>query len=58
VRFFDPARPVRAARIRAGLIGAALADLAAAVDRGLPGLLRDQPQIAPSPARSSAHPTE
>jgi hypothetical protein len=44
VRFFDPARPVRAARIGAGLIGAALADLAAAVDRGLPGLLRYQPQ--------------
>src|ERR1019366_7087523 len=36
VRFFDPARPVRAARIGAGLIGAALADLAAAIDRGLP----------------------
>src|SRR5271165_3640648 len=44
VRFFDPARPVRAGQVRAGVIGAALADLPAAVDRGLPGLLRDQPQ--------------
>ncbi|HEX2742864.1 MAG TPA: hypothetical protein VHN16_00480 [Streptosporangiaceae bacterium] len=31
VRFFDPAGPVRAARIGAGVIGAALADLAAAM---------------------------
>jgi MFS family permease len=44
VRFLDPARPVRAARIGAGVVGAALADLAAAIDRGLPGPLRDQPQ--------------
>ena len=44
VRFLDPAGPVRAALIGAGVIGAALPDLAAAVDRGLPGLLRDQPQ--------------
>jgi hypothetical protein len=44
VRLFDPARPVRAGQVRAGLTGAALADLAAAVDRGLPGLFRDQPQ--------------
>src|SRR5450755_2464079 len=44
VRFLDPARPVRAGSVAAGVIGAALADLAAAVDRDLPGLLRDQPQ--------------
>ena len=44
VRFFDPAGPVRAAGVAAGVIGAALADLAAAVDGDLPGLLRDQPQ--------------
>jgi hypothetical protein len=29
VRFFDPARPVRAARVGAGVAGAAFADLAA-----------------------------
>jgi hypothetical protein len=32
VRFFDPARAVRAAPVRAGAVGAALADLAPAVD--------------------------
>src|SRR6266516_506982 len=36
VRFFYPALAVRAARIGAGVTGAALADLALAVDRGLP----------------------
>ena len=35
---------MRAGSVAAGVIGAALADLAAAVDRDLPGLLRDQPQ--------------
>ena len=57
VRFLDPARPVRAARIGAGLIGAALADLAARVDRDLPG----RPGTSPSAAFSrspSAQPTE
>jgi hypothetical protein len=44
VRFLDPARPVHAAVPRAGVIGAALADLAASVDRELPRLGRDQPQ--------------
>ena len=44
VRFLDPARPVRTARIGAGVIGAALADLAARVDRDLPGLLGYQPE--------------
>ena len=58
VRFLDPARPVRAGSVCAGVIGAALADLAAAIDRGLPGLLRDQPQrgllpLAQRPARPS-----
>ena len=33
-----------AVRVHAGVIGAALADLAAAVDRDLPRLLGDQPQ--------------
>jgi len=44
VRFLDPARPVRARLAAAGVIGAPLADLAAAVDGDLPGLLRNQPQ--------------
>ena len=35
---------MRAARIGAGIIGAALADLAAPVDGGLPRLRRDQAQ--------------
>jgi hypothetical protein len=35
VRFFDPAGPVRAAGVRAGAAGAALADLAMGVD-GVP----------------------
>ena len=43
VRFLDPAAAVRAAGVRAGIIGA-LADLAAAVDGDLPGFLRDQAQ--------------
>jgi hypothetical protein len=34
VRFLDPACAVRAAAVRAGAVGAALADLAPAVDRG------------------------
>jgi len=42
VRFLDPAGPVRAPLVRAGLAGTALADLAAGVDRGFPGGLRDQ----------------
>ena len=41
VRFLYPAGPVRAARVRAGAVGAALADLAPAVDRGLPGVPGD-----------------
>ena len=41
VRFFYPAGPVRAARVAAGILGAALADLAPAVDRGFPGGLGD-----------------
>ncbi|HLX50736.1 MAG TPA: hypothetical protein VKS82_20595 [Streptosporangiaceae bacterium] len=32
---------MRAALARAGAVGAALADLAPAVDRGLPGVFRD-----------------
>ena len=44
MRFLDPARAVGAAGVRAGVIGAALADLAAAVDGDLPGLFRDQAQ--------------
>jgi hypothetical protein len=43
VRFFDPAGAVPAAGVRARVIGAALADLAAVIDRDLPGLLGDQP---------------
>ena len=38
--------PVRAPLVPAGIIGAALADLAAAVDRDLPGRLGDQPIAA------------
>jgi len=44
VRLLDPAGPVRAADVRAGVIGTTFADLAAAIDRGLPCLLRHQPQ--------------
>jgi hypothetical protein len=57
VRFLDPAGSVRALAVAAGVIGAALADLAAAVDRGLPRLLRDHAQrcFSRSP---SAQPTE
>ena len=44
VGFFDLAGPVRAAGVRVRVIGAALADLAAAVNGDLPGRLRDQPQ--------------
>jgi hypothetical protein len=44
VRFLDPAGPVRALAVAAGVIGAALADLAAGADGGLPRLGRDQPQ--------------
>ena len=44
VRFFDPARPVRAGGVAAGAFGAALADLAAGADGDLPGLIRHQPQ--------------
>jgi hypothetical protein len=41
---FDPAGPVRAGGVRAGLIGAAFAHLAGGVDGDLPGLLGHQPQ--------------
>src|SRR5208282_4779061 len=41
VRLFYPAGRVRAAEVPAGLLGAALADLARAVDRGFPGGLGD-----------------
>jgi hypothetical protein len=41
VRFFDPAGPVGAVRVRAGLLGAPLADLAFPVDGGFPGGLGD-----------------
>ena len=47
--FFDPAPPMRAAQIRAGVIGAALADLDPPVDGDLPGQLQDQPQRGPLP---------
>ena len=43
VRFLDPAGPVTAFGVAAGIIGAALADLAAVIDRDLPRLLGDQP---------------
>ena len=57
VGFLDPAAPVRAGDVRAGVIGAALADLPAAVDGELPGRLGHQPQrrLLPLP---KAHPTE
>jgi hypothetical protein len=42
VRFLDPAFSVGAPLVPAGIIGAALADLALAVDRGLPGRLGDR----------------
>ena len=44
VRFLDPARPVPAAGVLAGAIGAALADLAAVIERDLPRALGDQAQ--------------
>jgi len=47
VRFLDPALPVRAAPVRAGAVGAALADLAPAVDRGQPGVLGDRADRGP-----------
>src|SRR5712692_8686338 len=43
VRFLDPAGPVAALHVAAGLVGAALADLAFPVDGDLPSLLGDQP---------------
>jgi hypothetical protein len=43
VRFLDPAGPVIAFGVAAGIIGAALADLAAVIDGDLPRVLRDQP---------------
>ena len=43
VRFLDPACAVPAAGVRARVLGTALADLAAVIDRDLPRLLRDQP---------------
>ena len=58
VRFFDPARPVRAACIvPAGVIGAAFADLAAAIDRGLPRVSGTSRSAAFSRS-PSAQPTE
>ena len=38
VRFFDPAPRVRAATVRAGVIGAAFPDLAVVADGDLPGV--------------------
>ncbi len=49
VRFLDPALAAGAARVPAGAAGAALADLAPAVDRGLPGGLGDLPDRGPLP---------
>jgi hypothetical protein len=49
VRFFDPAPAVPAATVAAGLIGAALADLAADIDRDLPGAGRDHRDRVPLP---------
>src|SRR5262249_61751307 len=43
VRFLDPAPAVPAAGVRASLIRAAFADLAAVIDGDLPGILPDQP---------------
>lgn len=43
VRFFPPACAVRAPAVSAGVLGAALAHLAAVIDGDLPGLLRYQP---------------
>ena len=57
VHFFDPALAVRAALIRAGVIGATLLDLAGRVDGDLPGLLGDQPQRGPLRSPST-QPTE
>ena len=57
VRLFDPARPVRAGQVRAGLIGAALADLAAAVDRACQACSGTSRSAAFSRS-ASAHPTE
>ncbi len=57
VRFFYPAGPVRAARIRAGLPGAALADLAFPVDGGFRAASGTLPITARSRA-PSAQPTE
>ena len=57
VRFLDPILRMRAAAVRAGLVGAALPDLAAVIDRDLPGFLRGQPDRVPfAPPRSQ--PTE
>ena len=56
VGFFHPARAVGAAGIGAGVIGTALADLAAVTGRGLPGLARDQPDRGALPfAQVPAH---
>ena len=46
VRFFDPAPAVGAAGVGAGVLGAALADLAAGIDGDLPGLLAGPAVIA------------
>jgi hypothetical protein len=44
VRLLDPAAAVPAPGVCAGVIGAALADLAAVIERDLPRVLRDQTQ--------------
>ena len=49
VRFFDPAAAVPAARVGAGALGAALADLAALIDGELPGSCRDGGDRGPLP---------
>ena len=49
VRFFHPAFAVGAARVPAGIIGAALADLALPVDGGLPAGLGDLADRGPLP---------
>jgi hypothetical protein len=57
VRFLDPAGPVPALLVRAGLLRTALPDLAVRVDRGFPRGFRDQGQRG-SFRSPSAHPTE
>ena len=49
MRFFDPAPAVAAVQVAAGLAGAALTDLAAGIDRDLPGLGGDGADRGPLP---------